>query len=83
MINRDHINHLFIEIMNIVKQRRKLRFLEDRLEQNRSRYNTDPRLVALLDNEYERSLEEREYKMKTLSELVELIRKSDDGEDDQ
>ena len=76
-MNQDHINHIFINIMDVVRDRRKLRFKEDKLEQVRSRYNIDSRLVKLLENEYERSLEEDGYKMKTVDELVKMIYESE------
>ena len=76
-MNQDHINHVFINIMDVVRDRRRLRFKQDKLEQVRSRYNIDSRLVRLLENEYERTLEEDGYKMKTVDELTKMIYESD------
>lgn len=77
MMNQDHINHIFILLMDIVRSKRKIRFSEDELEQVRSRYNIDSRLVRLLENEYERTLEEDGYKMKSVKELIKMIEDND------
>jgi predicted Holliday junction resolvase-like endonuclease len=73
-----NITQLFCSIMDIVKLRRKIAFKEREMERDRKRYNVDRRILALLDNEYERSLEEDGYKMKTVLEIKEMIRKADE-----
>jgi hypothetical protein len=74
---------MFCHVMDIVKARRLVAFKENQLEQQLKRTPVDRRILKLLDNEYERSLEERGYKMKTVAEIKEMIRKTDAwGEDE-
>jgi len=78
MATDSEIAQLFITIMDIIKTRRLVQFKEDQLERERERFNIDQRILKLLDNEYERSLEEHDYKMKTVAELKEMIRLADE-----
>jgi len=58
------ITNLFVSVMDIVRMRRHLRRKEDALLRDIDRADVDKRILAVLDNEYERSLEEPGYKMR-------------------
>lgn len=68
-----HITQLFCEVMDVVKTRRKLRRLESQLARHTKMFNVDSRIMRVLENEYERSLEDSNYEMKTVSQIKDEI----------
>ena len=64
----------------MVDHRRRANQYEDDIYRDCRRYFVDKRIIDYLANEYERSKEEPEYKMKTVPEIKELIRQVDSGE---
>ena len=86
MINDDYerrVTNLFISVMNIVRARRKLNREEEDLCRDVERSHVDKRIIDALENEYERSLEEPEYKMRSVAWIREDIRRVDNGEETQ
>lgn len=77
------VTNLFVSVMDIVRVRRMLRHKEDALQRDIERSHVDERILAALDNEYERSLEEPEYKMRPVSWIREDLRRIDRGEETQ
>ena len=77
------ITDLFILVMHIVQDRRRLRRNEEDLIRDIERSNVDKRILDALDNEYERSLEEPGYKMRSVAWIREDIRRVDNGEETQ
>lgn len=77
------VTMLFIDVMHIVDTRIKLARMEEDLRKGIERANVDPRILAALDNEYERSREEPEYKMRSVAWIREDIRRVDAGEETQ
>jgi hypothetical protein len=78
-MDKSRITELFLIVMDIVKAENKVHFLEVELSRGCSRYNIDQRIMAILKNEYARSLEDYSYKMKTVDEILELLQRVDDG----
>jgi hypothetical protein len=72
------ITIIFLDVMELVKAKRDLSRREARISQQCGEYGVDWRIASLLGNEYERNLEDPAYKMKTVSEIQEQIRLSDD-----
>ena len=86
MIDDDYerrVTNLFISVMNIVRARRKLNREEEDLRRDVERSHVDKRIIDVLENEYERSLEEPEYKMRSVAWIREDIRRVDNGEETQ
>jgi hypothetical protein len=73
------ITLLFCELMTIVRERRKNMYREQRLQNGIKRFNIDPRIMSVLDNEYWRSLEEPGYRMRPIAWIIEDIRRVDAG----
>jgi hypothetical protein len=71
------VTQCFISVMHIVQNRRKLKYADDRLTSLIKRMGVDPRILRILDNEYERYLEEKGYKMKTVAQIREDLQKED------
>jgi hypothetical protein len=67
------ITTIFLEVMELVKAKRELARMELRLTQQCGAYGVDRRIANILGNEYERTLEDPSYKMKTVSEIQELL----------
>lgn len=82
-MDKSRITELFLIVMDIVKAENKVNFLENELSRGCSRYNIDRRIMAVLKNEYERSLEDENYKMKTVDEILELIKKVDEEPEEE
>ena len=78
--NDPNITQIFITAMHMVDHRRRANQYEDDIYRDCRRYFVDKRIIDYLANEYERSKEEPEYKMKTVPEIKELIRQVDSGE---
>ena len=76
-----NITQIFITVMHMVDLQRKVRRYEDQIVRECERYHVDHRILDFLANEYERSLEDKGYKMKTVAEIKELMRQSDAGEE--
>jgi hypothetical protein len=77
------VTNLFISVMHIVRDRRKLNHLEEDLRRDVERSHVDKRIIDALENEYERSLEEPGYKMRSVAWIREDIRRVDNGEETQ
>ena len=77
------ITNLFISVMGIVTTRRKLQKMQDDLLVGIERAGVDKRILDALENEFERRLEEPEYKMRPVSWIREDIRRVDNGEEIQ
>jgi len=69
--------------MTIVRERMRQNRRENDLQNDIKRYGIDPRIIAVLDNEYWRSLEEPGYKMRPIDWILEDIRRVDAGEETQ
>ena len=65
--DRSKITMLFLNVMDIVKLRRTLDSKESQLSSDCRKYCVDCRIMAVLENEYARSLEDHNYKMKTVN----------------
>jgi hypothetical protein len=72
------VTQLFCEVMDVVRARRKARFYHEQLLAHTTRMNVDSRIIFILMNEYERSLEQKDYKMLTVPEIREKLRESDE-----
>ena len=77
------VTNLFISVMHIVQDRRKLNHREEELRRDIERSHVDKRIIDVLENEYERSLEEPGYKMRSVAWIREDIRRVDNGEETQ
>lgn len=77
------VTSLFISVMDIVRARRKLHKMEESLIVDIDRSHVDKRILDALENEYERSLEEPGYKMRSVAWIREDIRRVDNGEEPQ
>jgi hypothetical protein len=77
------VTNLFVSVMGIVRDRRRLNRKQDDLQRDIERSHVDKRIVDCLENEYERSLEESGYKMRSVSWIREDIRRVDNGEETQ
>ena len=77
------VTNLFIAVMDIVRDRRRLNHKQNALIKDIERSHVDKRIIDCLENEYERSLEEPEYKMRTVAWIREDIRRVDNGEETQ
>jgi len=75
------VTQLVIQVVDIVRSRRRLQFDENCLVRECNRYNIDKRILNALGNEYERSLEEKNYKMKSIAEICADINKLDKDND--
>lgn len=82
-MDKSRITELFLIIMDIVKTENKVRLLENELSRDCSRYNIDRRIMAVLKNEYGRSLEEKNYKMQTVDEILELLKRIDEEPEEE
>lgn len=82
-MDKSRITELFLIIMDIVKMEHKIHFKEMELSRGCLRYNIDQRIMAVLKNEYERSLEDANYKMKTVDEILELLKRTDEEPDEE
>lgn len=67
------ITTIFLDLMELVKAKRELARMESRLTQQCGAYGVDRRIANIMGNEYERTLEDPSYKMKTVSEIQELL----------
>lgn len=79
----ERVTSLFISVMDIVRARRKLNRMEEELRRDIDRAHVDKRIIDVLENEYERSLEEPGYKMRTVAWIREDIRRVNNGEETQ
>ncbi len=77
------VTSLFISVMDIVRVRRRLHKMEESLIVDINRAHVDKRIIDVLENEYERSLEEPGYKMRSVAWIREDIRRVDNGEETQ
>jgi len=77
------VTNLFISVMDIVRDRRRLNRKQDDLRRDIERFHVDKRIIDCLENEYERSLEETNYKMRSVAWIREAIRRVDNGEETQ
>ena len=82
-MDKFRITELFLIVMDIVKTENKVHFLEMELSRGCSRYNIDQRIMAVLKNEYARSLEDHNYKMKTVDEIFELLKRIDEEPEEE
>jgi hypothetical protein len=80
MDNDPNITQIFVTVMHMVDLRRRANKYEDDIVRDCKRFNVDKRILDCLANEYERSKEESGYKMKSVPEIRELMRKADAGE---
>lgn len=69
--------------MDIVKLRRTLDSKESQLSSDCRKYCVDCRIMAVLKNEYERSLEDKNYQMKTVDEILELLKRIDEEPEEE
>lgn len=74
------ITSLFLSVVDIVAAKRRIARDRSRMEHNCQRNNIDPRVMAYLENEYERSLDQEGYKMKTVHEIIALLKGNDNEE---
>ncbi len=77
------VTNLFVSVMDIVRDRRRLNRKKDDLQRDIERSHVDKRILDCLENEYERSLEEQGYKMRPVAWIREDIRRVDNGEETQ
>ena len=81
--DRSAITMLFLNVMDIVKLRRTLNNKESQLSSDCRKYCVDCRIMAYLTNEYERTLEDSNYTMKTVDEILDCLKKIDDEPDNE
>lgn len=74
---------LFVSVMDIVRARRNITRMEESLRRDTERAHVDKRIIDVLENEYERTLEEPDYKMRSVAWIREDIRRVDNGEEMQ
>lgn len=77
------VTDLFISVMDIVRDGRRLNRKRDELYRDTEHSHVDKRIIDALENEYERSLEEPDYKMRSVAWIREDIRLVDNGEETQ
>jgi len=77
------ITNLFVSVMDIVRDRRRLNRKQEDLQRDIERSHVDKRIIDCLENEYERSLEEPGYKMRSVAWIREDIKRVDNGEETQ
>ena len=77
------VTNLFVSVMDIVRDRRRLNRKQEDLQRDIERSHVDKRIIDCLENEYERSLEEPGYKMRSVAWIREDIKRVDNGEETQ
>ena len=71
------IMQLFNGVIDIVSAKRRIERGRERMNHHCKRYNIDPRIMTILETEYERSQDDSTYTMKTVPEIREYIKNVD------